>query len=37
FEVNQYKDELYEIHKMIEEKGYFDVTQYRFMILAEAI
>ncbi|AAU22338.1 MULTISPECIES: class I SAM-dependent methyltransferase [Bacillus] len=37
FEVNQYKDELYEIHKMIEEKGYFDVTQYRFMILAEAV
>ena len=37
FEIEKFKDELYSIHKMIEEKGYFDVKQHRFMILAKAI
>lgn len=37
FDINQYKDELYAIHKMIEQEGYFEVKQHRFFILAEAL
>ncbi|MFE0304413.1 methyltransferase domain-containing protein [Bacillus altitudinis] len=37
FEISNFKDELYTIHKTIEQKGYFDAKQHRFMILAKAI
>lgn len=37
FEISNFKDELYTIHKIIEQKGYFDAKQHRFMILAKAI
>ncbi|MCY7671942.1 MULTISPECIES: methyltransferase domain-containing protein [Bacillus] len=37
FEISKFKDELYTIHKTIEQKGYFDAKQHRFMILAKAI
>lgn len=37
FEWELYLDPLYEIHRIIEVKGYFDVNQHRFIIKAEAI
>ncbi|MGN9863946.1 class I SAM-dependent methyltransferase [Bacillus swezeyi] len=37
FEVSQYEEELYAIHKIIAEKGYFDTIQHRFIILAKAM
>ncbi|WP_366597120.1 class I SAM-dependent methyltransferase [Bacillus pumilus] len=37
FEISNFKDELYTIHKIIEQKGYFDAKQHRFIILAKAI
>jgi SAM-dependent methyltransferase len=37
FEVVNYMEKLYSIHRKIESKGYFDVTQQRFIIKAEAI
>lgn len=36
FEVVNYMEQLYSIHRSIESKGYFDVTQQRFIIKAEA-
>lgn len=37
FEISNVKDELYTIHKTIEQKGYFDAKQHRFIILAKAV
>ncbi len=37
FSVGKYGQKLYEIHQMIQEKGFFDVKQHRFIIKAEAI
>lgn len=37
FEISHFKDELYTIHKTIEQQGYFDAKQHRFIILAQAI
>ena len=37
FEISKFKDELYTIHKIIEQMGYFDVKQHRFIIVAKAI
>jgi len=37
FEVYKYRDELYSIHKLIEQQGYFEVTQHRFFLLAKAV
>lgn len=37
FEINNYLDELYQIHQIILTKGYFEVKQHRFIIKAEAI
>ncbi|ASZ17312.1 SAM-dependent methyltransferase [Bacillus cereus] len=34
FTVEKYYEELYRIHKVILQKGYFDVTQHRFLIKA---
>ncbi len=34
FTVERYYEELYRIHKVILQKGYFDVTQHRFLIKA---
>lgn len=35
FQTDRYLDQLYEIHKIIQATGYFDVTQHRFIIKAE--
>ncbi len=37
FSVNKYFDVLYKIHTIIQTNGYLDVTQHRFIIVAEAI
>ncbi|OBW50127.1 SAM-dependent methyltransferase [Bacillus safensis] len=37
FEISNFKDELYTIHQTIEQKGYFDAKQHRFIILAKAV
>lgn len=37
FEMVDYMEQLYDIHRKIESKGYFDVMQERFIIKAEAI
>ncbi len=37
FEVNLYLDVLYKIHKIIQKDGYLDVTQHRFILIAESI
>ncbi|MCR2822530.1 class I SAM-dependent methyltransferase [Lederbergia panacisoli] len=37
FNVEKEKKKLYEIHLLIQEKGYFDVKQHRFFIKAKAI
>ncbi|MCP3740907.1 methyltransferase domain-containing protein [Rossellomorea sp. BNER] len=34
FSFESYEENFYKIHQTIEEKGYFDVKQHRFMILA---
>ncbi|MDQ0483061.1 class I SAM-dependent methyltransferase [Guptibacillus hwajinpoensis] len=36
FSIQAYMNELYKVHCMIKEKGYFDVNQHRFLIKAEA-
>lgn len=36
FSVEKYKDRLYGIHQLINEQGYFDVAQHRFLLLARA-
>ncbi|KEQ22240.1 class I SAM-dependent methyltransferase [Paenibacillus tyrfis] len=37
FEVDKYREELYSIHLLIEQQGYFEVTQHRFYLLAKAL
>ncbi|MCJ8008415.1 class I SAM-dependent methyltransferase [Lederbergia wuyishanensis] len=37
FTIEKEKQKLYEIHQLIQEKGYFDVKQHRFFIKAKAI
>ncbi|MBS4219551.1 methyltransferase domain-containing protein [Bacillus sp. FJAT-49711] len=37
FNVEKETQKLYEIHQMIQEKGYFDVKQHRFLIKAKAL
>lgn len=37
FDVNKYLDVLYKIYTIIQTNGYLDVTQHRFIIVAEAI
>lgn len=37
FEVDKYREELYNIHKLIKQQGYFEVTQHRFFLLAKAV
>ncbi|GIP22172.1 class I SAM-dependent methyltransferase [Paenibacillus sp. J22TS3] len=37
FEVDKYRDELYSIHQLIKQQGYFEVTQHRFIFLARAL
>ncbi|CAH8245816.1 class I SAM-dependent methyltransferase [Paenibacillus melissococcoides] len=37
FEVEKYREELYDIHQLIERQGYFEVTQHRFYLLAKAL
>ncbi|MBS4205379.1 methyltransferase domain-containing protein [Lederbergia citrea] len=37
FDVEKDKDQLYEIHRLIEKKGYFEVMQHRFFIKARPI
>ncbi|AQQ52217.1 class I SAM-dependent methyltransferase [Planococcus lenghuensis] len=34
FEIDRYLDELYSIHQRIQEHGYFDVQQHRFILIA---
>ena len=34
FTIEKYQDRLYQIHKIIQSKGYFDVQQSRFLIKA---
>lgn len=34
FTVERYYEELFRIHEIILQKGYFDVNQHRFMIKA---
>ncbi|MCH1624562.1 hypothetical protein [Fredinandcohnia quinoae] len=36
FEPKKFIDSLYLIHKIIEEKGFFDVKQHRFIIQTKA-
>lgn len=37
FDTEKFMDKLYKVHQIIEQKGYFDVKQHRFIILAKAI
>lgn len=37
FELEPYLAQLYEIHRIIEDKGFFDVSQHRFIIKARPI
>lgn len=37
FNIEENLDELYQVHQIIESKGYFDVNQHRFIIKAKAI
>lgn len=37
FSVEKYKEQLYTIHKRIQDDGFFDVKQHRFIIKAKAI
>lgn len=37
FEAEKYREELYGIHQLIEQQGYFEVTQHRFYLLATAL
>ncbi|MBU7314119.1 class I SAM-dependent methyltransferase [Paenibacillus oleatilyticus] len=37
FETEKYFEQLYKIHQIIQEHGYFDVTQHRFFIKARSI
>lgn len=37
FSIEKYEKNLYEIHKSIQSKGFFDVKQHRFVIKARAI
>lgn len=37
FNVDNYLEKLYDIHRYIQEKGYFDVQQHRFILKAKAI
>jgi SAM-dependent methyltransferase len=34
FKSEDYRDELYKVHKLIQSKGYFDVKQHRFLLKA---
>lgn len=34
FEIDRYLEELYAIHQRIQEQGYFDVQQHRFILIA---
>lgn len=36
FSIDKYMDELYKIHLLIQEQGYLEVKEHRFVILAEA-
>ncbi|MFD1606152.1 methyltransferase domain-containing protein [Globicatella sulfidifaciens] len=37
FNIEKYEESLYDIHKHIQSKGFFDVKQHRFIIKAKAI
>ena len=37
FGIGKYEKELYQIHQLIQSKGYFDVKQHRFIIRAKAV
>ncbi|MDF2724486.1 MAG: hypothetical protein K0Q59_4161, partial [Paenibacillus sp.] len=37
FEVDTFREELYNIHLHIQRQGYFEVTQHRFYLLAKAL
>ncbi|MFL8937293.1 class I SAM-dependent methyltransferase [Rossellomorea oryzaecorticis] len=37
FSVKRFENKLYDIHKIIQEKGFFEVKQHRFMIKAKAL
>lgn len=37
FTTDRYLEQLYEIHQIIQSKGYFDAKQHRFIVKARAI